>query len=173
MVLSGLENFWKCIVTGISKENCIPIFLDPTPPIKCKTHQIWPTLSWKSYFFIIFFYFFVLKKKSCLWSNFWLKTPKIPFSGIIFTSACPNPIPDFGGKCISSSWRCIFIIYIWIGNASQAFCPHEWPLATEIFHSQFPRLSKMHLGTRILMSEMHQCSLIQTAKMHHAKIFTW
>ena len=66
-----------------------------------------------------------------------------------------------------------FFIYIWIGNASQAFCPHEWPLVTEIFHSQLPHLSKMHLGTRILMSQMHQCSLIQTAKMHHAKIFNW
>ena len=33
----------------------------PTPPIKCKTHQIWPTLKQKSDFFGFFFkklYFF-------------------------------------------------------------------------------------------------------------------
>ena len=33
---------------------------DPTPPIKCKTHQIWPTLKWFFPFFVIFFYFFFL-----------------------------------------------------------------------------------------------------------------
>ena len=47
------------------------IFLDPIPPIKCKTHQIWPTFSWKPFFFNIYFLFF--QKKiffSCLESQF-------------------------------------------------------------------------------------------------------
>ena len=33
---------------------------DPTPPIKCKTHQIWPTLKWFFRFFVIFFIFFCI-----------------------------------------------------------------------------------------------------------------
>ena len=31
--------------------------IDPTPPIKCKTLQIWPTLKWFFRFFVIFFIF--------------------------------------------------------------------------------------------------------------------
>ena len=72
----------------ISKENCIPIFLWPYPPIKCWTRQIWPTLSWKSYFFIIFF----LKKIKILVSGL-ISGSKRPKSNIILTSACPQPHP--------------------------------------------------------------------------------
>ena len=51
---------------GISMENFISNFSNlfrPYPPIKCKTHQIWPTFSWKPCFLQYFFYFF--KKNNC------------------------------------------------------------------------------------------------------------
>ena len=35
----------------------------PYPLIKCKTHQIWSTLTWKSYFFGFFFFIFHEKSK--------------------------------------------------------------------------------------------------------------
>ena len=64
---------------GISMENFISNFSNlfrPYPPIKCKTHQIWPTFSWKPCFFQYFFYFF---KKKIVFFVLSPKWPKITF----------------------------------------------------------------------------------------------
>ena len=71
---AGLQNFQNFMSAGISMENFISNFSNlfrPYPPIKCKTHQIWPTFSWKPCFFNIFFLFFQKKNSfSCLESKF-------------------------------------------------------------------------------------------------------
>ena len=41
------------------------IYLHPTPPTKCKTHQIWATLNCISGFFVFFFSFFPPKNQNC------------------------------------------------------------------------------------------------------------
>ena len=58
---SVLQNFQNFLSAGISMENFLSNFcwkIRPYPPIKCKTHQIWSTYSWKSCF---------LQKKKYFW----------------------------------------------------------------------------------------------------------
>ena len=62
------------------------VYLHPTPPIKCKTHQIWTTLNWISGFFGFFFDFLSKKNKNS--TKIVQTRPQDAEIGKLFPSGC-------------------------------------------------------------------------------------